>query len=132
INEVRTHMWYTKERKIWLPDGPALTARRVGGRLSESGQGVGVLSPEWLCLCRLTRHVRRVHRVPSYGPDPLGWVDAALAVYLRGGFDLLFPPQEQVAVLSHAAGRLAGAGIRTPGPPLQRLPPVHPPISPSA
>ena len=99
--------------KILLSDGSGLTARQVAGRLGESGHQVEVLSPDGLCLCRFTRHVRRVHRVPSYGADPLGWLDAALAVYRAGGFDVLFPTQEQVAVLSHAAGRLAGAGIRT-------------------
>ncbi len=79
------------------------------------------MSPGWLCLCRFTRHVRRVHRVPSYGADPLGWLDAALAVYRAGGFDVLFPTQEQVAVLSHSAGRLAAGGVRTAVPPFEAL-----------
>jgi hypothetical protein len=118
--------------KILLSDGSGLTARQVAGRLSESGHGVEVLSPEWLCLCRLTRHVRRVHGVPSYGADPFRWLDAALAVYLRGGFDLLFPTQEQVAVLSHAAGRLADAGIRTAVPSFEALRAVQDKVSASA
>src|SRR5258708_11030225 len=74
-----------------------------------------------MCLCRFTRHVRRVHLVPSYGADPLGWLDAALAVYRTGGFVLLFPTQEQVAVLSHSAGRLAAGGIRTAVSPFEAL-----------
>ena len=80
-----------------------------------------VLSPDRLCLCRLTRHVRRVHQVPGYGADPLGWLDAALAVYRRGGFDLLFPTQEQVAVLAHSAGRLADDAVVTAVPPFEAL-----------
>src|SRR6266704_1663629 len=95
--------------KILLSDGSGLTARQVAGRLSESGHEVEALSPGWMCLCRFTRHVRRVHPVPSYGADPLGWLDAALAVYRAGGFDVLFPTQEQVAALSHSAGRLLAA-----------------------
>ncbi|HEV2240244.1 MAG TPA: hypothetical protein VGR98_04315 [Streptosporangiaceae bacterium] len=118
--------------KILLSDGSGVTARQVAGRLSESGHEVEVLSPEWLCLCRLTRHVRRAHRVPSYGADPLGWLGAALAVYLRGGFDLLFPTQEQVAVLSHAAGRLADAGIRTAVPSFEAVRAVQDKVSASA
>src|SRR5258708_5665880 len=113
INLARTHMLYTNDMKIVLSDGPGLTARQVAPRLSESGHDVEVLSPDRMCLCRFTRHVRRVHLVPSYGADPLGWLDAALAVYRTGGFDLLFPTQEQVAVLSHSTGRLAAGGIRT-------------------
>jgi len=118
--------------KILLSDGSGLTARQVAGRLSESGHEVDVLSPEWLCLCRFTGRVRQVHRVPSYGADPLGWLDAALAVYLRGGFDLLFPTQEQVAVLSHAAGRLTDAGIRTAVPSFEALRAVQDKVSASA
>src|SRR5215469_4084589 len=132
INLSCTHTLYTNGMKILLSDGSGLTARQVAGRLSESGHEVDVLSPEWLCLCRFTGRVRQVHRVPSYGADPLGWLDAALAVYLRGGFDLLFPTQEQVAVLSHAAGRLADAGIRTAVPSFEALRAVQDKVSASA
>jgi len=125
-------MLYTNDMKILLSDGSGLTARQVAGRLSESGHVVEVLSPDKMCLCRLTRHVRRVHRVPGYGADPVGWLDAALAVYREGGFDLLFPTQEQVAVLSHSAGRLADAGIRTAVPPFEALRAVQDKVSASA
>jgi biotin carboxylase len=118
--------------KILLSDGSGLTARQVAGRLSESGHDVEVLSPDSLCLCRFTRHVRRVHRVPSYGADPLGWLEAALAVYRAGGFDLLFPTQEQVAVLSHSAGRLADTGIRTAVPSFEAVRAVQDKVSASA
>jgi hypothetical protein len=125
-------MLYTNDMKILLSDGSGLTARQVAGRLSESGHVVEVLSPDKMCLCRLTRHVRRVHRVPGYGADPLGWLDAALAVYREGEFDLLFPTQEQAAVLSHSAGRLADAGIRTAVPPFEALRAVQDKVSASA
>jgi hypothetical protein len=125
-------MLYTNYMRILLSDGSGLTARQVAGRLSESGHDVEVLSPDRLCLCRLTRHVRRVHVVPSYGADPLGWLDVALAVYREGGFDLLFPTQEQVAVLSHSAARLALGGIRTAVPPFEALRAVQDKVSASA
>jgi hypothetical protein len=99
--------------RILLSDGSGLTARQAAGRLSESGHHVEALAPGWLCLCRFTRHVRRVHQVPAYGTDPLAWLDAALGVYHGGGFDVLLPTQEQVAVLSHSAGRLRAEGVRT-------------------
>jgi len=57
--------------KILLSDGSGLTARQVAGRLADAGHRVEVLSPDGLCLCRFTRHVRRVHRVPGYGWDQL-------------------------------------------------------------
>jgi len=132
ISLTRTHMLYTNEMKILLSDGSGLTARQVARRLSESGHEVEALSPDWLCLCRFTGHVRRVRRVPSYGADPLGWLDAALAVYRRGGFELLFPTQEQVAVLSHAAGRLADTGVLTAVPSFEALRAVQDKVSASA
>ena len=118
--------------KILLSDGSGLTARQVAGRLAESGHQVEVLSPDGLCLCRFTRHVRRVHRVPGYGADPLGWLDAALAVYRAGGFDVLFPTQEQVAALAHSAGRLEAGGIRTAVPPFEAVRAVQDKVSASA
>lgn len=55
----------------------------------------------------------RVHRVPPYGPDPFTWLDAALRVFEDGRFDVLFPTQEQVAVLSVSGDRLRAAGVAT-------------------
>jgi biotin carboxylase len=99
--------------RVLLSDGTGLTARQSATLLSRAGHQVEVLSPDPLCLCRFTRHVRRVHRVPAYGADPLGWLDAALEIAGQRHADVLFPTQEQVAVMSSAAGRLSGAGLRT-------------------
>ncbi|HEX3750791.1 MAG TPA: hypothetical protein VHW06_09525 [Streptosporangiaceae bacterium] len=71
------------------------------------------LSPEPWCLCRFTRQVRAVHRVPGIGADPFGWLDAALAVATRTGAEVLLPVQEQVAVMSLAQDRIAAAGLLT-------------------
>ena len=79
------------------------------------------LTPDPMCLCRFTRHVARLHRVPPYGRDPLGWLDAALDVYRSGRFDVLLPTQEQVAVLSWAKDRLDAAGVATVVPPFEAL-----------
>ena len=118
--------------KILLSDGSGLTSRQVAGQLARAGHRVEVLSPDPICLCRFTRCVRRVHRVPAYGGDPLGWLDAALAVYRSGRFDVLFPTQEQVAVLSHSARRLESGGVRTAVPPFEALRAVQDKVTASA
>jgi hypothetical protein len=118
--------------KILLSDGSGLTSRQVAGQLARAGHRVEVLSPDPICLCRFTRHVRRVHRVPAYGGGPLGWLDAALAVYRSGGFDVLLPTQEQAAVLSHSARRLESAGVRTAVPPFEALRAVQDKVTASA
>ena len=118
--------------KVLLSDGSGLTSRQCATRLSAAGHTVEVLAPDPLCLCRFTRHVSRVHRVPVYGADPFGWLGAALAVYRTGRFDVLLPTQEQVAVLSLAAGQLAAADVATAVPPFAALAAVQDKISASA
>jgi glutathione synthase/RimK-type ligase-like ATP-grasp enzyme len=106
--------------RVLLSDGSGLTARQAATQLGAAGHEVHVLSPDPLCLARFTRHVRRVHRVPAYGLDPFGWLEAALGV-LRGGFDVLLPTQEQVAVLSLEADRVHDLGVRMAVPPFAAL-----------
>ncbi len=118
--------------RVLLSDGSGLTARQCATRLSADGHVVEVLSPHPMCLCRFTRYVDRVHRVPPYGENPLTWLDAALDVYRRGDFDVLFPTQEQVAVLSWAKIRLDNAGVATAVPSFAALAAVQDKISASA
>jgi biotin carboxylase len=99
--------------QILLSDGAGLTARQCATVLARAGHQVEALSPAGLCLARMTRHVRRVHRVPALGHDPFGWLDAALGVAARRGTDLLLPVQEQVAVMSLARDRIEAAGLAT-------------------
>ena len=99
--------------RVLLTDGSGLTSRQVAGRLAAMGHEVHALAPSRLVLTRFTRSVRRVHRAPAYGSDPWGWLDVALRISRREEVDVLFPTQEQVAVLSRAPGRLGEAGVRT-------------------
>ncbi|MGD0082412.1 MAG: hypothetical protein ABSD78_04345 [Acidimicrobiales bacterium] len=107
--------------RILLTDGSGLTARQTAARLSEAGHTVEVLAPDSLSLCRFTRHVHGIRRVPPYGVDPLGWLDAALAAYEAGRFDALIPTQEQVAVLAAVPERLRALRVVTAVPPFRAL-----------
>lgn len=107
--------------RILLTEGSGLTSRQVAARLAADGHDVGALSSDPLCLCRWTRDVRRLHRVPRFGLDPDAWWDAALAVAVDHGYEVLFPTQEQVALLSGRIDDLARAGIRTAVPPFGAL-----------
>src|SRR5262252_9178612 len=86
--------------RVLLSEGSGLTSRQVAGRLSELGHEVEVLSSTPLCLTRFTRHLRAVHPVPRFGEAPFAWLEAAQRVAAERNADLLFPTQEQVAVLS--------------------------------
>jgi biotin carboxylase len=98
---------------ILLSDGAGLTARQCATVLARAGHRVEALSHAGLCMCRMTRHVRRVHDVPPLGRDPFGWLEAALGVAARRGADVLLPVQEQVAVMALARDRITGAGLAT-------------------
>ena len=115
--------------RILLSDGSGLTARQAAGRLATTGHEVEVLTPDPLALTRFTRSVRRLHRVPPYGADPLAWLDAALSVWATGRFDLLLPTQEQVAVLAACADRLAASRVSTVVPDFAALAAVQDKVS---
>ena len=114
---------------ILLSDGAGLTARQCATVLARAGHRVEALSPAGLCLCRMTRHVRKVHDVPALGRDPFGWLEAALAVAERRGADVLLPVQEQVAVMALAQDRIAGAGLATAVPDFAALAQVQDKVS---
>jgi biotin carboxylase len=114
---------------VLLSDGNGLTARQCATLLSRAGHRIEALSPDPRCLCQFTRHVRRVHRVPAYGADPLGWLDAAITIAGQQDAQVLFPTQEQVAVMSLAAQRLRDAGLLTAVPDFTALAAVQDKLS---
>jgi glutathione synthase/RimK-type ligase-like ATP-grasp enzyme len=107
--------------KVLLSDGSGLTARQCATLLARAGHEVGVLAPGPLVLARATAAVRRWHRVPVFGLDPLAWADAALAVLDTGRYDVLLPTQEQVTVLSLLVDEVTGRGVATAVPPFAAL-----------
>ena len=115
--------------RVLLSDGNGLTARQCATLLSRAGHRIEALSPDPRCLCQFTRHVRRVHRVPAYGADPLGWLDAAITIAGQQDAQVLFPTQEQVAVMSLAAQRLRDAGLLTAVPDFTALAAVQDKLS---
>jgi biotin carboxylase len=114
---------------ILLSDGAGLTARQCATVLARAGHRVEALSPAGLCLCRMTRHVRRVHDVPALGRDPSGWLEVALDVAARRGADVLLPVQEQVAVMALARDRIEAAGLATAVPSFAALAQVQDKVS---
>jgi ATP-grasp domain len=114
---------------IMLSDGAGLTSRQAATVLARAGHQVEALSPSGLCLCRMTRHVRRVHDVPPVGRDPFGWLDAALGIARRQGADVLLPVHEQVAVMALRQDRISAAGLATAVPSFEALAQVQDKVS---
>jgi hypothetical protein len=118
--------------RVLLSDASGLTSRQVVTQLAAGGHRVEVLSPTPFPLAAFSRHVSRVHRVPRYGPGPLAWLEAALAVLRAGPFDVLLPTQEQVAVLARHAARVTDLGAGLAVPPFEALAQVQDKVSAAA
>jgi hypothetical protein len=107
--------------RILLTDGSGLTSRQVATQAAAAGHVVEALAPTRLGLAGFTRHVRRIHRVPAFGIDPLGWLDATAEILRAGRHDVLLPTQEQVALLARDASRVHELGVALAVPPFASL-----------
>lgn len=112
--------------RVLLTEGSGLTSRQVAQILGAAGHTVGVVSSERIALTRFAPRVRGWHRVPPFGPDPIGWLSATLQVACEQRYDVLLPTQEQVAAVSWAlrddAARAAWpSGLATVVPPFEAL-----------
>ena len=97
--------------RVLLSEGSGLTSRQVATRLGALGHHVEILSSTPVCLTRFTNRVRTLHRVPRFADDPLSWFEAANRIARARDIDVLFPTQEQVAVLSALRSRLEVATV---------------------
>lgn len=102
---------YRNPLKILLSDGTGLTSRQVATQAAAAGHTVEALAPKRFGLASFTGHVRGVHRVPAFGLDPLGWLQATLAILRAGGHDVLLGTQEQLTLLSLQAPQVHELGV---------------------
>ena len=92
--------------RVLLSEGSSLTAREFVSVLGPAGHHIEVIDPNATCICRFSRWVRRVHRGPAPGADPLGYLDAVNALLRKRGFDVLLPTHEQAWLFAVAGSRL--------------------------
>ncbi len=92
--------------RILLSEGQSTSAREAVTALGLSGHEVEVADPSALCFCRFSRFVRKVHRVPPIASDPLGYLDAVVAILRTARFDVLVPIHEQGYAFAKAPRRL--------------------------
>jgi hypothetical protein len=92
--------------RVLFSEGSSLTAREFVSVLGPAGHHIEVLDPNLACICRFSRWVRRVHRCPASGTDPLGYLDKVNAVLANGAFDVLLPTHEQAWLFAAARTRL--------------------------
>jgi len=94
--------------KILLSEGSSLSAREAITVLGPAGHRVELVSSEPLCLGRFSRFVERVHRAPSSGADPDGYLAAVLDIVRTRAIDVLLPVHEQAYLFAAARRKLPG------------------------
>src|ERR1700733_3290123 len=90
------------------PRGSSLTAREGVSCLGPAGYHIEVLDPDPLCLARWSRWVRKVHRCPRPGGEPLDWLELVKHLVVERRIDVVLPTHEQAGLFAPAAARRAG------------------------
>jgi predicted ATP-grasp superfamily ATP-dependent carboligase len=91
---------------ILMTEGSSLSARQALYALGPQ-HTIDILDPSALCQCRFSRFVRKWYRCPSFATDPCGYL-AFLGERLKSDrYDVLFPPHEEVYLLSRVRDALA-------------------------
>jgi len=92
--------------RVLLSEGSSLSAREAITALGLAGHRVDVCDPDPLCLGRFSRFVGRVHRCPSLGLDPAGYLAFVLELLAVGDHDVLLPIHEQAYLFAKAAASI--------------------------
>lgn len=98
--------------KILLSEGSSLSAREAITALGLAGHRVELVSSDPMCLGRFSRFVTRVHRAPSSGADPDGYLARVIEIVETNRIDALLPVHEQAYLFAAARNRLpSGLGV---------------------
>ncbi len=97
--------------RVLLSEGSSLSAREVVTCLGPVGYHVEALDPDPLCIARLSRWVRKVHRCPASGSDPLGYLELVKRVVDERQIDVVFPTHEQAWLFAAAGPFLSGVPV---------------------
>jgi hypothetical protein len=88
--------------RVLLTEGSSLTSREVVTCLGPAGYHLEVLDPDVMCLARFSRWVRKIHRGPHAGSNPLGYLEMLGAVVAQRRIDVVLPTHEQAWLLATA------------------------------
>lgn len=92
---------------ILLSEGSSTNAREVISALGPLGYVLDVCDPNPMCLGRFSRYVRKVHRSPVSGSDPMGYLRFVHDLLRAQHYDVLLPVNEQAYLFSWARRHLS-------------------------
>jgi predicted ATP-grasp superfamily ATP-dependent carboligase len=93
--------------RILLSEGSSTNAREVISALGPKGYVLDVCDPNPICLGRFSRYVRKVHRSPVSGSDPMGYLRFVDELLREHHYDVLLPVNEQAYLFSWARHHLS-------------------------
>ena len=96
--------------RVLMSEGSSLSAREALTALGRAGLHVEVLDANVLCLARFSRFCTKLHRAPSFGKDPAGYLERVIELLTSERFDVLFPAHEQAYLFARCLDRLASLG----------------------
>jgi hypothetical protein len=94
-----------------LSEGSSLTAREVLTCLGPAGYHIEALDPDPLCIARFSRWMRRVHRCPRPGTDPVRYLELVKRVVVERRIDVVLPTHEQAWLFAAGAPLLPGVPV---------------------
>jgi hypothetical protein len=83
--------------------------------LGPLGYHLEALDPDPLCIARFSRWMRRIHRCPRSGADPLGYLEAVKTVVAERRIDVVLPTHEQAWLFAVAKPRLSEVPVAVAG-----------------
>src|SRR6266567_4262442 len=93
----------TQKPKILLSEGSSLSSREAITALGLGGHRVELVSSNPVCLGRFSRFVTRVHRAPTSGADPDGYLAAVIEIAKTDHIDALIPAGLGIALADFEA-----------------------------
>ena len=93
--------------RILLSEGSSTNAREVISALGPKGYVLDVCDPNPICLGRFSCYVRKVHRSPVSGSDPMGYLRFVQELLREHHYDVLLPVNEQAYLFSWARHHLS-------------------------
>jgi predicted ATP-grasp superfamily ATP-dependent carboligase len=101
--------------RVLLSEGASTSAREATTALGLGGSPIEICDPDAHCISRFSTFVHAVHRCPSIGVDPEGYLEFVIDLLRTGRFDVLLPIHEQGLIFAKFPERVPpGVGLALP------------------
>ncbi len=85
--------------KILLTEGSSISSRQLLYDLGPH-HTIDILDPSPICLSRFSKYVRKWHRCPQFGRDPLGFLRCVGERLSLDSYDVLLPTHDEIFLIA--------------------------------